>query len=306
VGVTFPVSGVETSLLVPPLVALAISFFTSMAGISGAFLLLPFQMNVLGFTSPAVSATNHVYNVVAIPSGVARYVKERRMLWPLAGVVVGGSLPGVLLGTVVRVRLLPDPRAFRLFAGLVLLFVAARMLAGATRPGRRRPGRDARGAAPGRGRPPAGAVTVREVGLRRVSYVYDGGEYSFPVAGVLGLSVLVGAVGGIYGIGGGAIIAPLLVGLFGLPVHTVAGAALAGTAATSIAAVVSYQVMALANPTLAVGPDWALGILFGVGGMVGMSLGARCQRLVPARAIEGGLGLVLLAVAAPWVVGFFR
>jgi uncharacterized membrane protein YfcA len=304
--VEFPVSGVETSPLVPPLVALAISFFTSMAGISGAFLLLPFQMSVLGFTSPAVSATNHVYNVVAIPSGVARYVKEGRMLWPLAWIIVGGSLPGVVLGTVVRVRLLPDPRAFRLFAGLVLLFVAVRMLAGATRPGGRRPGRDPRAAGPGRGRPPAGAIAVQEIGLRRVSYVYDGGEHSFSTVGVLGLSVLVGAVGGIYGIGGGAIVAPLLVGLFGLPVHTVAGAALAGTAATSIAAVASYQVMALADPALAAGPDWALGALFGLGGMVGMSLGARCQRLVPARAIEGGLGLVLLAVAAPWVVGFFR
>lgn len=302
----FPVSGVETSPLVPPLVALAISFFTSMAGISGAFLLLPFQMNVLGFTSPAVSATNHVYNVVAIPSGVARYVKERRMLWPLAWIIVGGSLPGVVLGAVVRVRLLPDPRAFRLFAGLVLLFVAVRMLAGATRPGRRRPGRDPRTAGPGRGRPPVGEVAVQEIGLRRVSYVYGGGEHSFSTTGVLGLSVLVGAVGGIYGIGGGAIVAPLLVGLFGLPVHTVAGAALAGTAATSIAAVASYQVMALADPAVAAGPDWALGALFGLGGMVGMSLGARCQRLVPARAIEGGLGLVVLAVAVPWVVGFFR
>jgi uncharacterized membrane protein YfcA len=306
VGVEFPVSGVETSPLVPPLVAFVISFFTSMAGVSGAFLLLPFQMSVLGFTSPGVSATNHVYNVVAIPSGVARYVKEGRMLWPLAWVVVGGSLPGVFLGVFLRVRVLPDPRAFRLFAGLVLLFVAGRVLSEATWPGRARAAGGPRAVGPGRGHPPVSAITVRGVGLRRVSYAYGGGEYSFSTAGVLGLSVLVGAVGGTYGIGGGAIIAPLLVGLFGLPVHTVAGAALAATAATSIAAVASYQVMALVHPTLAVGPDWALGALFGVGGMVGMSLGARCQRWVPARAIEGVLGLVLLAVAVPWVVGFFR
>jgi len=302
----FPVSGVETSPLVPPLVALVISFFTSMAGVSGAFLLLPFQMNVLGFTSPAVSATNHVYNVVAIPGGVARYVKERRMLWPLAWVVVGGSLPGVLLGVFLRVRLLSDPRAFRLFAGLVLLAVAGRVLAGATSRGRLPPGRDAWEAGAGRSRPPAGEITVQEVGPFRVSYIYEGREYSFSTAGVLGLSVLVGAVGGTYGIGGGAIVAPLLVGLFRLPVHTVAGAALAGTAATSIVAVVSYQVMAVADPTLAVGPDWALGALFGVGGMIGISLGARCQRWAPASAIEGVLGLVLLVVAVPYVVGFFR
>ncbi len=47
----FPVSGVKTHLFIPPLVALVVSFFTSMGGVSGAFLLLPFQMSVLNFTS---------------------------------------------------------------------------------------------------------------------------------------------------------------------------------------------------------------------------------------------------------------
>ena len=67
---TFPVSGVETFILIPPLVAFAISFFTSMGGISGAFLLLPFQMSVLGFTSPSVTSTNFLFNVTGTPGGV--------------------------------------------------------------------------------------------------------------------------------------------------------------------------------------------------------------------------------------------
>lgn len=44
---TFPISGVTTWLWLPPLVAFIISFFTSMVGVSGAFLLLPFQMSML-------------------------------------------------------------------------------------------------------------------------------------------------------------------------------------------------------------------------------------------------------------------
>lgn len=59
---TFPISGVTTNLLFPPLIAMIISFFTSMGGISGAFLLLPFQMSVLNYTAPSVSGTNHVFN----------------------------------------------------------------------------------------------------------------------------------------------------------------------------------------------------------------------------------------------------
>ena len=64
---TFPVSGVETAPWIPPLVACVISFFTSMGGVSGAFLLLPFQMSVLGFVSPAVTPTNLVFNIIGIP-----------------------------------------------------------------------------------------------------------------------------------------------------------------------------------------------------------------------------------------------
>jgi uncharacterized membrane protein YfcA len=87
---TFPISGVETSILIPPLVAFGISFFTSMGGLSGAFLLLPFQMSVLGFTSPSVTSTNFLFNVTGTPGGVYRYARERRFVWPVAILIVAG------------------------------------------------------------------------------------------------------------------------------------------------------------------------------------------------------------------------
>ena len=70
----FPISGVDCPIWLPPLVAFIVALATTPAGISGAFLLLPFQMSVLGFVSPAVTPTNLIYNVVAVPGGVARYI----------------------------------------------------------------------------------------------------------------------------------------------------------------------------------------------------------------------------------------
>lgn len=49
----FPVSGVEVNPLMPPLISLVISTFTSLGGVSGAFLLPPFQVSILHFTNPA-------------------------------------------------------------------------------------------------------------------------------------------------------------------------------------------------------------------------------------------------------------
>ena len=108
----FPVAGIEVDFWIPPVVAFIISFFTSMGGLSGAFLLLPFQVSILGFTSPSVSATNQLFNIVAIPGGVYRYFKEGRMVWPLTLVVIIGTLPGVFIGAILRIQFFPDPKKF--------------------------------------------------------------------------------------------------------------------------------------------------------------------------------------------------
>jgi hypothetical protein len=123
----FPVSGIEVNPLIPFVVAFVVSFFTSMGGVSGAFLLLPFQVSVLGYTAPSVSGTNQVFNIVAIPSGVYRYIRERRMLWPLTWSVITGTLPGVIFGAWIRIKYLPDPKNFKLFAGTVLLYIGGRL-----------------------------------------------------------------------------------------------------------------------------------------------------------------------------------
>ena len=126
--VRFPASGVETFLFFPPTVALFISFFTSMAGVSGAFVLLPFQVSVLGFTAPSVSATNLLYNVVSTPGGIYRFIRADRMAWNLAGTLTAGLIPGILMGYYLRVVYLPDPALFKAFVGLLLFFLGARLL----------------------------------------------------------------------------------------------------------------------------------------------------------------------------------
>ncbi len=111
-------------------------------------------------------------------------------------------------------------------------------------------------------------------------------------------------VGGIYGIGGGSIIAPFFITFFGLPVYIVAGAALMGTFVTSIAGVAFYQVLAPFYDHLSVAPDWLLGALFGVGGMAGMYLGARWQKFVPAKAIKGMLAGIMAITAAKYIIEY--
>jgi len=296
----FPVSGIEVNPFIPFSVAFVVSFFTSMGGVSGAFLLLPFQVSILGYTAPSVSGTNQVFNVVAIPSGVYRYIREGRMLWPLTWAVIIGTLPGVFIGAWIRIKYLPDPKNFKLFVGIVLCYIGFRLFMDVIKNKSRKKVSNTTQTAEDRH-----TVRLLESTIRQTKFDYDGETHTFSPPIVYAICFLVGIIGGIYGIGGGSIVAPFFVAIIGLPVYTVAGAALMGTFITSVAGVAFYHYLSWIYTDMAVAPDWALGVLFGLGGLFGMYLGARTQKFVPAKVIKIILCGSVLFVAVRYIADFF-
>jgi hypothetical protein len=135
----------------------------------------------------------------------------------------------------------------------------------------------------------------------RVAFSFAGREHGFDRRAMLALAFVVGIIGGTYGIGGGAIIAPFCIAVFELPVYVVAGAALAGTFATSVVGVLVYSVLPLPGGGHAA-PDWMLGTLFGLGGLAGMYLGAAAQRHIPQRVLKLGLGLLLAGLGLSYLL----
>ena len=337
----FPVSGIDIFPLIPVAVGFCISFFCSMAGLSGAFLLLPFQMSFLGFTSPSVSPTNLVYNVVSTPGGVWRFIQERRMVWPLALVIIAGSVPGSLAGAAARILFLPDPEVFKCFVALVLLYISLLLIYGVLRkrfprqsgasgaralssssvesPAQKNvspsvpsgiPPGTSPGVSSGTPIPPPSyeapfAVKVEEFSIKRISYAFMGETYAASTKGVFALCFIVGIVGGAYGIGGGAIIAPFLISSFRLPVHTVAGATLLGNFATSLSGLIFFQCFSYMFSGMPVAPDWGLGLLFGLGGLLGIYYGARAQKHVPELYIKAFICVVLMGTAAGYAAEAF-
>lgn len=279
----FAASGVEISPLVPVASAFVISLFCSAAGISGAFLLLPFQMDVLGYTTPGVSATNQIFNILACPAGVYRFAREGRMLTPLALFMAAGTLPGVFLGAILRLGWLADMARFKLFVAVILLYIASRMALNE----RRKKFRAAK----------ATSCQILSADWRKLKFSFQNEVYEVSGPAVFMLSLFVGIIGGVYGVGGGAILSPFLVAFFGLPVYAIAGACLFSAFLTSIAGTAFYYILAIARNMPAAAPDWALGALFGLGGMCGMYIGAAAQKFIPARIIRIFLICLLLGIA---------
>jgi uncharacterized protein len=241
---------------------LLISVATAPVGVSGAVFLLPVQVSVLGVPSPAVTPTNLLYNVVAGPGALYRYWRAGRLGVPLTRLLIAGTLPGVVLGALIRVFAVPGPRVFRLLvAGLLL---------------------------------PLGLW----LGLRTVRPTPASDPRPSSPRATRTLAFLVGIVGGIYGIGGGSLLGPILVGR-GTPVATVAPAALAATFTTSIVGAATYALLSL-TITGDVAPDWLLGLTCGAGGLLGGYLGAHLQPRLPETVLR-----LLLAALATGVGAFY-
>lgn len=239
--------------------AFAIATVASPAGVSGAVLLLPFQVGVLGTPSPAVTPTNLLYNVVATPGAIYRYWRQGQTGGRLTRVLVAGTLPGVIAGSILRVELLPGPHVFDVIIAVVLVPLGVWLLVA---------------------RKPTGVMGDRKQRLTTST--------------ITSLALAVGCVGGIYGIGGGSILAPVLIGSGRSP-SEVAPATLVATFVTSVAGVVTFLVLATHHHG-SIAPDWGVGLALGVGGLLGSYTGARLQPRLPEVLIRRVLGLLVLAI----------
>lgn len=247
--------------LIGLLAALLISVVTAPAGVSGAVFLLPVQLSVLHVPNPAVTPTNLMYNVIAGPGALLRYRRQGTLRSPLATVLILGTCPGVIAGAITRVYFVADPDVFRLCAAAILLPLGVWLLL--PRRTRSRPARD----------------------LRRRT--------------VFALAVGAGFVGGIYGIGGGSLLGPILVGA-GLSVVLVAPATLLSTFVTSIVGCLTYAALSFTAPG-PVAPDWSLGIACGIGGLIGGYVGAAIQPRLPERLLRRLLGALAAGLACLYV-----
>ncbi len=132
------------------LAGLAVAVITAPVGVSGAVFLLPVQFDLLKVPSPSVTPTNLLFNVVATPGPLLRYHQQGQLTGPLVRLLAAGTLPGVILGAIVRVQFAPGARLFHLLLAALLPPLGGWLCTTTLRPRRRatptppRPARSAR------------------------------------------------------------------------------------------------------------------------------------------------------------------
>lgn len=258
------------TLLVAVLAGFTVAAVTAPVGISGAVLLLPVQLSVLGMHGPAVSATNLLYNVVATPLGLSRLVRSARGHGTEMLAATAAAVPCAVAGAAVRVTWLSDPALFRGLLAVLMLGMGVRLLVVRSR---KHPE-----PAPGRPRRGRGLLALAAGG-----------------AALFGAAV---------GIGGGSILAPLLIGVGGWLTARAAVVALTTTLTTSVVGLTAYAVFdRIGFGAAPAAPDWGVGIALGVGGALGSLVGIALSRRLGEQPLRFLLGGLIMLTGIAYLVG---
>ena len=106
---------------------------------------------------------------------------------------------------------------------------------------------------------------------------------------ILLMAISVGVAGGLFGVGGGALLVPLLVLVFGFEQHRAQGTSL-------VALVPPTGLLAFLNYSSAGKVDWTVGLLIMPGVFFGAMAGTRLAQKISAEGLRRSVAVVVFAI----------
>lgn len=233
-----------------------VGVLSGMFGIGGASVATPI-LGLLGVPGlQAVASPLPATLPVAASAGVA-YVRRGEMRWRVAGLSLLGSVPFGVLGAVLAGVV--GGRALLVASGVAVVVVGGRVV---------RPISD----------------ETREAGMER--------RESWPL--LVGTSAVVGLLTGMLANGGGFLLVPLYLLVFGLTMRPAAGTSLAVIAGLSVPTVITHSIVG--------NIDWRIALLFAAGAVPGAFVGSHLAQELVQRKMRKAFGWFLVVFGVYFAV----
>jgi len=235
-------------------------FLSGVFGIGGGILMVPLFMFILKLDQRRASALSLTAVLPAAIVGSITYGIEGHVDLLASAFIAAGGIVGALVGTRL-LRSLPLGWLRWLFVGL-LVIVAIRMFIDI----------------------PPGTQSI---------------EFTVPsVVGLIALGLVVGIASGLFGIGGGVIVVPALIGLFGVPELVAKGTSLLAMVPTSITGTLANTRAKLVHPV-----D---GLIVGAAAALAAYPGVLVAHTLPARLSNVLFAFIVLAAAVQLAIRAWR
>ncbi|TFJ91608.1 sulfite exporter TauE/SafE family protein [Lentibacillus salicampi] len=248
------------------IIGLAASFAGSLVGMGGGVILIPAMLLMYQYSDAFAWATPQVIVGISLItmvftafSSTLAFYRSKRIHIKIGLLFLTGSIPGGILGSWLNQFISSED--FSLYFGVLMIVMSFLFL------------------------------------VKRDKRTDDNVSRKTPVLSVFIISLIIGAISGLFGTGGGAMIVPAMIFLFGLSVHT--------AAATSMFVILFISIMS-AGTHIALGHIvWEYAGFFVIGAWVGGTLGAKVNQLMKSSLLEWILRLMLVIVGIRLIIEGF-
>lgn len=259
------------TLLICLLIGILTAIIGSVMGLGGGIVLIP-SLIYMGSISDAFSwvtpqtvvGISLVTMVFTGLSSTLSYAKAGRVDFKTGILLLIGSIPGGIIGSWINQYV--DSKSFQLYFGILMIVISLLFFLKKDESKRKRSGNPKR---------------LRTFELNGETY-----QYSVPISGAILLSLVIGIISGLFGIGGGTIMVPAMVLLFGIPIHI--------AAATSMF-MIFFTSLSGAGTHVALGHvPWLYALFFIPGAWIGGRIGAFINQKVSGKTLEWILRILLI------------
>lgn len=235
------------------LAGLGVGVLSGLLGIGGGIVLVPLLVFAFQLPQKRAQATSLAAITLVSVSGALTYGAQGNVLLGPAAVVVAGGLIGTVVGAELLHRM--SERQLQWIFAALMLVVAVRMVLVPP--------------------PTGGGDEVALTGWTALGYVL--------------LGLLMGLLSALVGIGGGLVVVPVLIIVFGLSPHEAQGTSLAVMAPVSLLGAWRHARHGYT--------EWRSGALLGLGGVAGAPLGALLALAIPGSALQRVFAVLLVCSA---------
>lgn len=296
----FPLAGVAVPNWHIFWMGLWTGYTMALVGQAAGIFALTYSLSILQFTSPAITPTTLVLTFLNPIGAIIGFRGTGQWNLSLARWVCIGGVLGGITGPFLRITLFSEPGPFRLLVGIILAFMGLQMLHSVYLR-RRKPGE-------------AKEKSIDHSGLRietlrshsrRLVIGYGDRRWSLSVPGLFVTGAAVGAIGSALGVGGGFLLVPIFVAVYGLPMYVLVSITIPYVVVNSAVGLVTYAAIMPAVAGIAVAPEWSWGLFAAAGGVLGAWWAAKSQRWVPDNLLKLMLGAITAVVGGLYVADFF-
>ncbi|HLQ72471.1 MAG TPA: sulfite exporter TauE/SafE family protein [Bacillota bacterium] len=254
------------------LIGMLTAFTGSLIGIGGGVILIPTLLFLHKYVDAFAWATPQMIVGVSLMvmiftalSSTISYLKKGRVDYKTGWLFLTGSIPGGIAGSWISKSV--DVDQFTLYFGLLMIVISLLFFL------RRK-----------------GVTKPLIQGNKRRTFEIDGNtyEYSISVIPAFIISLTVGVLSGLFGIGGGAIMVPSMILLFGYPAHI--------AAATSMFMILFISTISASTHLIMGHVVWQYVLFFIPAAYIGGKIGAFVNQRLKGNTLEWVLRILLVVI----------